>query len=52
MEKGLSIQAPPTLHDIRKRIQSGFSNLDDGYKSLIHPNKYPIRLSRRLSEIQ
>ena len=52
MEKGLSIQAPPTLHDIRKRIQSGFSNLDDGYKSLIHPDKYPVRLSRRLSEIQ
>jgi nicotinate phosphoribosyltransferase len=52
MENGLSIQAPPTLQDIRIKIQSGFSNLDDRYKSLDHPDTYPIRLSRRLSEIQ
>jgi len=52
MGNGLRIQAPPTLQEIRKRIQTGFSNLDDGYKFLDHPDKYPIRLSRRLSEIQ
>jgi nicotinate phosphoribosyltransferase len=52
MENGLRIQTPPSLQELRKRIQTGFSNLDDGYKSLVHPDKYPIRLSPRLSEIQ
>ncbi len=52
MENGLRIQTPPTLEEIRKKIQSGFSNLDEGYKSLDHPDRFPIRLSRRLSEIQ
>ena len=45
MENGLRIQASHTLQEIRKRIQTGFSNLDDGYQSLDHPDKYPIRLT-------
>jgi nicotinate phosphoribosyltransferase len=52
MENGRRIQAAPTLREIREKIQTGFSNLDDGYKSLDHPDKYPVLLSRRLSEIQ
>jgi len=52
MENGLLILAPPALQELRERIRTGFSNLDDGYKHLDHPDKYPIRLSRRLSEIQ
>jgi hypothetical protein len=52
MENGLRIQAPPAHQNIRQRIQSGFSKLDDRYKILDHPDKYPIHLSRRLSEIQ
>jgi nicotinate phosphoribosyltransferase len=52
MENGLRIQAPPSLQKIREKIQTGFSNLGDRYKSLDHPENYPIRLSRRLSENQ
>ncbi|MBI5591694.1 MAG: nicotinate phosphoribosyltransferase [Deltaproteobacteria bacterium] len=52
MENGRRILTSPTLQEIRKKIQDGFSNLDGGYKSLDHPDKYPIRLSPRLSEIQ
>ncbi len=52
MENGLRIQTSPALQELRERIRTGFSNLDDGYKYLDHPDKYPIHLSRRLSEIQ
>ena len=52
MANGLCIQTPPTLQALRERIQIDFSNLDDGYKSLDHPDNYPSRLSRRLSDIQ
>lgn len=52
MENGLRIQAPPTLEEIRNKIQTGFSNLNDRYKALDYPDKYPIDLSRRLSKIQ
>ncbi len=52
MENGLLIQTPPALQELREKIRTGFSNLDDGYKHLDHPDNYPIRLSRRLSEIQ
>jgi len=52
MENGLRTQTPPALLEIRKNIQTGFSNLDDGYKSLDHPQKYPVGLSLQLSEIQ
>jgi nicotinate phosphoribosyltransferase len=52
MENGLRVPAPPVLLKIRKKIQAGFSNLDDGYKSLDHPDKFPVHLSRRLSKIQ
>jgi len=52
MENGLRIQAPPAHQNIRQRIQSGFSKLNDRYKILDHPDKYPIHLSRKLSEIQ
>ena len=51
MENGLPIQAPPTLQEIRKKIQTGFCNLGDGYKALDHPDKYPIGLSRHLSKL-
>ncbi len=52
MENGRRIQPSPTLAEIRKKIQTSFSMLDDRYKSLHHPDTYPIRISRRLSEIQ
>jgi nicotinate phosphoribosyltransferase len=52
MENGLRIQPPPPLQEIREKIQTGFSNLNDRYKSLNHPESYPIRLSRRLFGIQ
>ena len=52
MENGRQIQVPPALQELRERIRAGFSNLDDGCKYLEHPDKYPIRLSHRLSEIQ
>ena len=52
MENGLRIQEPPPLQALREKIRAGFSNLGDSYKYLDHPDKYPIRLSRRLSEIQ
>ena len=52
MENGRRIQPSPTLPEIRKKIQAGFSCLDDRYKYLDHPDNYPIRISRRLSEIQ
>jgi nicotinate phosphoribosyltransferase len=52
MENGRRIQALPTLQALQEKIQTGFSNLDHRYKSLDHPDKYPVHLSRRLSEIQ
>jgi nicotinate phosphoribosyltransferase len=52
MENGRRIQPSPALVEIRKKIQTSFSLLDDRYKSLHHPDTYPIRISRRLSEIQ
>jgi nicotinate phosphoribosyltransferase len=52
MENGLRIHAAPTLQEIRKRIQTGFLNLDDGYKSLLHPHRYSVRISPRLSKFQ
>ncbi len=52
MENGRCTRTPPTLSEIRNKIQTGFSVLDDGYKSLDYPDRYPIGLSRQLSEIQ
>jgi nicotinate phosphoribosyltransferase len=52
MENGQRIQESPPLQELREKIRTGFSNLDESYKYLDHPDKYPIRLSRRLSEIQ
>jgi nicotinate phosphoribosyltransferase len=52
MENGLHIQAPPALQEIREKIQAGLLKLGGRYKILDHPDKYPIHLSRRLSEIQ
>jgi nicotinate phosphoribosyltransferase len=52
MYNGLRIQAPPALQEIREKIQTGFSKLDDRYKLPDHPDKYPIHLSRKPSEIQ
>jgi nicotinate phosphoribosyltransferase len=52
MEYGRRILATPALREIQTKVQIGFSKLNDGYKSLDHSDKYPILLSRRLSEIQ
>lgn len=52
MTDGRRLHPAPGLADIRRKIQAGFSNLDESYKALREPDRYPVQISPRLAAIQ
>jgi len=52
MENGKPLRSHPTLETIRKRFEMNFSRLDKKYKSIGTRTTYPVKLSRRLKDLQ
>ena len=52
MENGKPIRPHPTLQTIRKRFETNFSRLDKKYKSIETRAIYPVKLSRRIQDLQ
>ena len=52
MEDGRIAQPMPTVAELRDRFQAEFAALDNRFKTLRSPAKYPVRLSRRLQSLQ
>jgi len=52
MENGKPIRSHPTLQTLRKRFEINFSRLDKKYKSIRTTATYPVKLSRRLKDLQ
>ena len=52
MENGKPIRPHPTLQTIRKRFETNFSRLDKKYKSIDTRAIYPVKLSRRIQDLQ
>lgn len=52
MEAGRVVGEFPTLDELRGRFQEEFTTLDDGYKSLRSPARYPVKLSASLRRLQ
>lgn len=52
MEDGKILRAHPALQAVQDRFKKNFSSLDDRYKSIEDHNAYPVKLSRRLEELQ
>ena len=52
MENGELLRSNPSLQDIRDRFSNNFSLLDEKYKSIRDTVAYPVKLSRRLKELQ
>jgi len=52
MENGRPTRPHPALQTLRKRFEMNFSCLDKKYKSLGTRTTYPVKLSRRLKDLQ
>jgi nicotinate phosphoribosyltransferase len=52
MNGGRLLRAHPSLEDIRKRFKESFRALDERYKALIEPSRYPVRPSPHLEDLQ
>ncbi len=52
MADGQILRAHPALQAVQDRFKKNFSSLDDRYKSIEDHNAYPVKLSRRLEELQ
>ena len=52
MEKGRPVGPRPTLENIRARFARNFERLDQGHKRVDDADPYPVRISRRLAELQ
>ena len=51
MVKGQLIKPSPSLGEIRQRFSEEFAHLDERYKVLRNPPKYPVELSPKLKEL-
>jgi nicotinate phosphoribosyltransferase len=52
MGNGNVLRPHPQLHALQERFKENFSALDDGYKSIQHHKAYPVKLSRRIQDLQ
>ena len=52
MEGGKLVKPLPAIEELRDRFRREFAALDDRYKAVRNPAKYPVRLSRRLRRLQ
>ncbi len=52
MENGEMLAAPPAIEELRERFRIEFAALDDRFKVVKNPAKYPVRLSSRLRRLQ
>ena len=52
MADGKILRAHPALQAVQDRFKKNFSSLDDRYKSIEDHNAYPVKLSRRLEQLQ
>lgn len=52
MENGEIVAPLPGIEELRERFRQEFGSLDDRFKAVRKPSKYPVRLSRRLRRLQ
>ena len=52
MENGEIVETLPGIEELRERFREEFACLDDRFKAIRRPSKYPVRLSRRLRKLQ
>ena len=52
MENGEMLAPPPAIEELRERFRIEFAALDDRFKVVKNPAKYPVRLSGRLRRLQ
>ncbi|MEA3435214.1 MAG: nicotinate phosphoribosyltransferase, partial [Thermodesulfobacteriota bacterium] len=52
MEDGKRIGSNPSIQEIRNKFKKNFSFLDEKYKSISDTETYPVKLSRRLLDLQ
>ena len=52
MEDGRILATLPGIEELRERFRQEFAALDERYKAVRNPSKYPVRLSRRLRRLQ
>ncbi len=52
MGNGKLLRPHPQLHALQERFKENFAALDDGYKSIQHHKAYPVKLSRRIQDLQ
>ena len=52
MEHGEPTSDPPPLSEVRERFRDEFAALDERYKRLSRPVRYPVRLSRGLQRLR
>ena len=52
MENGEMLTPPPAIEELRERFRIEFAALDDRFKVVKNPAKYPVRLSSRLRRLQ
>jgi nicotinate phosphoribosyltransferase len=52
MADGKILRSPPSLQATQAKFKESFTLLDDRYKSIEDHNAYPVKLSRRLEELQ
>ena len=52
MENGEMLAPPPAIEELRERFRIEFAALDDRFKVVKNPAKYPVRLSSRLRRLQ
>ena len=52
MEDGKCIGTNQSIQEIRNEFKNNFSFLDEKYKSISDTEKYPVKLSRRLLDLQ
>ena len=52
MENGVIVAPLPGIEELRERFRTEFDSLDDRFKAINKPAKYPVRLSGRLRRLQ
>ena len=52
MKDGKRAGPPAILDDVRKRFQEDFASLEEGFKILINPPRYPVAISGKLERLK
>jgi nicotinate phosphoribosyltransferase len=51
-DRGRAVADPPSLPDIRRRVQSGLETFDQSYKRLLNPHIYKVSVTEELRSLK